>query len=67
MITIKKEEEYLEFCTNFSDYCAEVRRIKLQLLKELGHYPTVQETHDIIYKAETLANQRKYPKINKSF
>ena len=58
MITIKKEEEYLEFCTNYSDYTAEVRRIKLQLLKELKHYPTVQETHDIIYKAEALAKQQ---------
>ena len=58
MITIKKEEEYLEFCTNYSDYTAEVRRIKLQLLKELKHYPTVQETRNIIYKAETLAKQQ---------
>jgi hypothetical protein len=67
MITIKKEEEYIEFCTNFSIYCKEVRRIKLQLLKELKHCPTVEETHQLIYKAETLADQRKYPKINKSF
>ena len=57
MITIKKEEEYIEFCMNYSDYIANVRRIKLQLLKELKHYPTIQETHAIIYKAETLAKR----------
>ena len=63
MITIKKEEELLEFCTKYSEYTAKVRRIKLQLLKELKHYPTVQETHDIIYKAEQLALQQEQSKI----
>ena len=58
MITIKKDEELLEFCTKYSEYTAKVRQIKLQLLKELKHYPTVQETHNIIYKAETLAKQQ---------
>ena len=57
MITIKKEEEYLQFCTNYIDYVARVRAKQLELIKlhYPNHHPTPTQLRLLTYEAERLS------------
>ena len=57
MFTIKKEEEYLEFCTNYSDYTAKVRAKQLELIKLRypNNHPSPTQLRLITYEAERLS------------
>jgi hypothetical protein len=57
MFTIKKEEEYLEFCMQYSDYTAKVRAKQLELIKLRypNHHPTPTQLHLLTYEAERLS------------
>lgn len=57
MITIKTEEKYLQFCTNYSDYVARVRAKQLELIKIRypNHHPTPTQLRLLTYEAERLA------------
>ena len=57
MITVKKEEEYLQFCMQYSDYIAKVRAIQLKLIQERypNTHPSPTELRTITYESERLA------------